>query len=106
MAICMPLSLLLLFTLYFVLVKWIYPNRMKSDPSTKSMIKSEVNKLGNMSAAEKRVLIIFICTAALWITKDLINKLNVIKLDDTVIVLAGAVALFDCPSGEKTKKLF
>jgi sodium-dependent dicarboxylate transporter 2/3/5 len=104
MLICTPLSLLLLFALYIVLVKWLYPNKMKSDETTKALIKNEVYKLGKISAAEKRVLIIFICTASLWIFKDLINKLNLVKLDDTIIALAGAFALFVCPSGKENKE--
>lgn len=99
MKICMPLSILLLFILYLVMVKWLYPNKMRSDAATKELIKTEVKKLGNFSVAEKRVLIIFLCTAALWITKDIINKYAPIKLDDTMIALIGAVSLFICPAG-------
>jgi sodium-dependent dicarboxylate transporter 2/3/5 len=40
----------------------------------------------------------------LWITKDLINKTNLIKLDDTMIAMAGALALFICPAGEYNKE--
>jgi sodium-dependent dicarboxylate transporter 2/3/5 len=56
-----------------------------------------------LSAAEKRVLIIFVCTALLWIFKDLINELNWVELDDTMIAIMGALALFLCPSGDKNK---
>lgn len=104
MAICMPLSVLLLFLLYWVMVKWLYPNGMKADAATRSLINDEVTKLGAMSSSEKRVLIIFIGTALLWITKDLINKLGWVKLDDTMIALMGALALFICPAGEGKKE--
>jgi anion transporter len=96
---CAPLALLLLFTLYFVMTKWLYPNQLKADMETRSVIKSEIKALGPISRAEVRVLIVFSCTATLWITKDLINALNLIKLDDTMIAMAGALALFICPSG-------
>lgn len=101
MMICMPLAIILLLTFYFVMVKWLYPNGMKADEGTKAMIRNEVNGLGKMSVAEKRILIIFICTAALWITKDLVNKIGLFKLDDNMIALMGAIALFIFPSGEK-----
>lgn len=104
MIICMPLSILLLLILYWVMVKWLYPNGMKADASTKQMIRNEVHKLGAFSTSEKRVLVIFLCTATLWITKDLINKLGLIKLDDTMIALIGAIALFICPAGGKKKE--
>jgi solute carrier family 13 (sodium-dependent dicarboxylate transporter), member 2/3/5 len=104
MVICTPLSLLLLFVLYWVMVKWLYPNGMKTDASTKQLIRTEVSKLGVTSVAEKRVLAIFICTAFLWITKDIINKLGGVKLDDTMIALMGAISLFIVPAGNGRKE--
>jgi len=101
MLICMPMAIILLFALYFVMVKWLYPNRIKSDPATHDHIKHELKQLGPLSSAEKRVLTIFICTASLWITKDLINELHWFQLDDTMIAIIGALALFLCPSGER-----
>jgi sodium-dependent dicarboxylate transporter 2/3/5 len=82
------------------MVKWLYPNGMKADASTRQLIRTEVKNLGRFSSAEKRVLVIFVGTAILWITKDLINKLGWIKLDDTMIALIGAIALFICPAGD------
>lgn len=102
---CMPLAILLLFCLYMVMVKWLYPNRMKRDASTTKMIREEVAALGKYSSAEKRVLVIFCCTAALWITKDLVNKFTGLKLDDNMIALAGAVSLFITPSGKNNGAL-
>ncbi len=102
---CVPLAILLLTCLYLVMVKWLYPNRMKADVSATTFIQKEVAGLGKYSTGEKRVLIIFICTAALWITKDLINKFTGIKLDDNMIALIGAVALFITPSGNKSEAL-
>lgn len=99
MILCFPIALLLMLSLYFVMTKWLYPNKLKSDDSTKAVIKGKIDELGPLSKAEKRVLIIFCCTALLWITKDLINALGLIKLDDTMIAVIGATALFICPSG-------
>ncbi len=101
LVICLPLSILLLFCLYVVMVKWLYPNRMKSDEGTKGMISGELNKLGRITLPEKRVFIVFILTATLWITKDLINALNLVKLDDNMIAIIGAVLLFVVPSGKE-----
>lgn len=99
MMICAPVALLLLITLYFVMTKWLYPNRLKSDPSTRDVIRQKIEELGPMKTAEKRVLVIFCFTALLWITKDLINATGVVKLDDTMIAIIGATALFIAPSG-------
>ncbi len=102
MLICTPLAILLLGALYWVMVKWLFPNRIKSDDGTKQLIRNEIQQLGSLSVAEKRVMVIFIATALLWITRGIINDAqNLFKLDDTIIAVMCAVALFICPSGSK-----
>ena len=102
MLICTPLAILLLMSLYWVMVKWLFPNRIKSDDGTKQLIANEIQQLGPISVAEKRVLIIFIGTAFLWITRGIINNgQDWFRLDDTIIAVMCAVALFICPSGYK-----
>ena len=104
MLICTPLAILLLLALYFVLVKWMYPNHIRSSEDANQYISNEVKALGPLSTGEKRVLVIFIATALLWITKDFINKLNWFKLDDNMIAIIGAVSLFAVSSGETKNK--
>ncbi len=99
MLICTPLAILLLASLYWVMVKWLFPNRIKSDHATRQLIRDEIAELGPFSVNEKRVLGIFIATATLWITKDIINaSQSLVKLNDSIIALIGAVALFICPA--------
>ncbi len=105
MLVCLPLSLLLLGCLYLVLTKWLYPNGMKTNAATGEIIQNEINLLGPFSAPEKRVLVIFLSTAFLWITKDLINGLQLFKLDDNMIALMGGIALFATPSGKRGEGL-
>ena len=106
MFICTPLAILLLFSLYIVMTKILYPNKIQSNPATNALIKKELTDLGKMSTAEKRTGIIFLFTAFLWIFKDLINAIGLIKLDDTMIALTGASLLFVVPSGKKESDLF
>jgi solute carrier family 13 (sodium-dependent dicarboxylate transporter), member 2/3/5 len=101
MIICAPIAALLLLSLYFVLTKWLYPNNIKSDAATKTVVRQKIEELGPLKRAEKRVLVIFCATALLWITKDIINAAKLIKLDDTMIAIMGATALFVAPSGMK-----
>lgn len=105
MMLCMPLAILLLISLYWVMVKWLFPNHIKSDMATKHLIKNEIEQLGPLSVSEKRVLIIFIVTASLWITRGIINSSQTwFKLDDTIIAVMCATALFICPSGSNDKE--
>ncbi|HRE50136.1 MAG TPA: DASS family sodium-coupled anion symporter [Flavitalea sp.] len=99
MIICAPIALLLLISLYIVLTKWLYPNRMKKDLATRELIRAKIEQLGPLKPTEKRVLIIFVSTAFLWMFKDLINAIGWITLDDTIIAMLGALALFICPAG-------
>jgi sodium-dependent dicarboxylate transporter 2/3/5 len=104
MVVCTPLSILLMVTMYFILVKWLYPNHIKSNSETKALIHDQYIELGKFSTAEKRVFIIFISTSLLWITKDLINKIHTnFQLDDTIIALMSTILLFMIPSGMKSE---
>lgn len=95
-----PLTIVLLFMLYWVLVKWLYPNNIKHSEKGNHFIKEEIEKLGPLSTPEKRVSIVFIITVLLWIFKDLINSFQkLVVLDDTVIAMMAAVSLFIVPSG-------
>jgi solute carrier family 13 (sodium-dependent dicarboxylate transporter), member 2/3/5 len=99
MMICTPLSILLLFCLYWVMVKWLYPNHITDSNEGRHYIKTELKNLGPLSRQEKRVLVIFCCTAGMWIFRDIINQQPYFQLDDTIIALIGAIALFIVPSG-------
>jgi sodium-dependent dicarboxylate transporter 2/3/5 len=78
----------------------LFPNHLRSNDAAKLYINQEYNSLGRISTAEIRVLIIFSITALLWIFKDLLNRSQgMVKLDDNIIAMNGAVALFIFPSG-------
>ena len=103
MMIGLPVSLLLLFSLYVVLIK-LFPSRIDSNDEMRLLIKNELNALGPMTVPEKRVLYIFITTASLWIFRDLINNTGIVKLDDNMIAVFGALLMFIVPSGNSTKE--
>lgn len=105
MAVCLPIALLLMFMLYIVTVKFLFPNRISSSAEMKAVIGNELKSLGTITVPEKRVLVIFVCTALLWITRELINKNGVVKIDDNMIAIFGALMLFIVPSGKAGGKL-
>jgi solute carrier family 13 (sodium-dependent dicarboxylate transporter), member 2/3/5 len=105
MLLCMPLAILLLLSLYFVMVKWLYPNNIANSSAGKIYIDSQLKEMGALTKQEKRVLAVFCTTALLWITKGIINKAqSFFVLDDTIIALLGAVSLFIVPSGGNIEK--
>jgi solute carrier family 13 (sodium-dependent dicarboxylate transporter), member 2/3/5 len=98
MLVCTPLALLLLAALYFVLTRLMFPNSIKNSAGASSFINDEIKMLGPVSTAEYKVLIVFMITALLWITKDLINRQSYFKLDDNMIAIFGALLLFAIPA--------
>ncbi len=105
MVLFFPLTLVLLLMLYGVLVKIMHPNNIQHNDEASNTIKKAQFQLGTISRPEVRVLLIFIFTVLLWISKDLVNKWQTfLKLDDTVIALLSAVLLFLIPSGNKKNR--
>jgi sodium-dependent dicarboxylate transporter 2/3/5 len=102
MAVCLPIALILLFSLYGVMVHWLYPNHIRPNAAMKQMIDRELRALGPLRAPEKRVLFVFVLTAMLWITRDLVNQLKWFRLDDNMIAIFGALLLFIIPSGDRS----
>ncbi|WP_288954981.1 DASS family sodium-coupled anion symporter [uncultured Polaribacter sp.] len=98
----LPFSILMIATVYFVLVKWMFPCKGILFTSSANLIHEEVEKLGKISKSEKRVLTVFAITVFLWITRTLINSIfPELKLSDTIISLIGAVSLFAIPMSFK-----
>jgi sodium-dependent dicarboxylate transporter 2/3/5 len=96
---CLPIGLLLILALYWVMVKWLYPNRIRSNEMMDALIESEWRALGPLTATQKRVLWIFVLTVLLWMLRVPINQIQSwFDLDDTLIALLGGFALFLCPA--------
>jgi len=98
MTIGLPFSIIMITIIYFVLVKWMFPNKNVQFNASREVIEAELDKLGKISAKEKRVLLIFGVTVFLWIFRTLINKLiPSLALSDTIISMMAAVSIFAIP---------
>jgi sodium-dependent dicarboxylate transporter 2/3/5 len=98
MTIGLPFSILMITITYFVLVKWMFPNKNLKFNASKEVIHSELKKLGSTSGKEKMVLVIFGITVFLWIFRTLINSIfPTLGLSDTMISIFAAIALFSIP---------
>ncbi len=94
----LPFSILMISIIYLVLVKWMFPNKNRQFNASREIIDTELQKLGALSAKEKRVLLIFGITVFLWIFRTLINRLIPnLALSDTIISMSAAIALFAIP---------
>jgi len=98
MLIGVPFSSIMLGFIYLILVKLVYPNGLGKIESAENLIDQEIDKLGPLRSIEKRVLLIFVITMGLWITRIFINGwLPNISLTDTGISLLATFALFAIP---------
>jgi sodium-dependent dicarboxylate transporter 2/3/5 len=93
-----PFAIIMITVIYFVIVKWIYPNHLPEMKDSKTLIKNELEKLGSINKTEKSVLIIFFSAIFLWVFRTLINPLiPALELSDAGISMLAAFALFAIP---------
>jgi len=98
----LPISIILLIICWNYLTKIAFSFKQNEFPGGKAEINKQLASLGKMSYEEKAVLIVFVLTAFFWITRSFLLKKLIPAIDDTIIALIAAIALFLIPS--KTKK--
>lgn len=102
MVIGLPFSIVLVAICYWVLVKWMFPNKNLKFNASKSLIQEEIKKLGPTSGKEKLVLGIFAITVFFWVFRTVINNIfPQLGLSDAIISVSAAVALFSIPYSAK-----
>lgn len=101
MALGLPLSVTMLFITWIYLVKVALPPEIKQLPGGRKLIATELKKLGAVSQAERRILIVFCVVALLWILRGFIHLPALSMIHDTTIAIAGALALFVIPADWK-----
>lgn len=93
-------------------VAWLYMIRfgskitdLKSDIiGQRDVITKELSELGRLSRDEKLVAMVFVITAAAWVTRGLLWKDVFPMIDDATIAIASAISLFVIPSSRSTHK--
>jgi solute carrier family 13 (sodium-dependent dicarboxylate transporter), member 2/3/5 len=98
LSIGLPFSVLLLFVCWQYLVRYAFPLRGLSLPNNKETIHAELTALGRISYEEKAVAMVFGVTAFFWVTKSFILEHIFSEINDTIIAIMGALALFLIPS--------
>lgn len=105
MLVGVPIALVMLVAVWVLLTRVLFRPEIKEIPGGSELIRSELHKLGPMSAGETRVLIIFVLAAVSWVTIPLISE-YMLGLDDPFISDAGiamvvGLLLFLLPGGAK-----
>jgi sodium-dependent dicarboxylate transporter 2/3/5 len=104
MSFALPLSLIMLLFAWLYLTRVAYQLGHNHSEARAAMIKAELEGLGLMSIAEKRVALVFLSVAVLWIVRGLVDIPLLQQLNDSSIAIAAALLLFVLPSGEADKK--
>jgi sodium-dependent dicarboxylate transporter 2/3/5 len=98
----LPLTLVLLPLTWLVLTRLLFRVDFTTSGEGRALLRQMKNDLGVISGPEKRVAAIFLAVAITWMLRPLLARLPGLDLlDDSGIAMAGAVALFLVPSGDR-----
>lgn len=104
MMFALPLSIIMLIVTWVYLTRFAYPSEIKQIPSSKAVLKQEMEELGLMSKEEKIVLFVFCGVALAWMTRGLIEIEQLKLIKDSTIAIGGALLLFIIPSNLKKRE--
>lgn len=95
-----PIAAILLFACWVYLTKFAFPFGNTELHGGRELVDKLLRELGRISRQEKRVLIVFVLTALLWITRSFLIQPFLPAIDDTIIAIASGVVLFVIPAGK------
>lgn len=102
MMVGIPMSALLLPLAWLSLTRWVFRVDFKTSGEGRATLRAMKDDMGTISIPEQRVGIVFVVLALAWIFRPLLIQLPGLSgLDDSGIAMAGAVALFLIPSGDR-----
>ena len=102
MLVGLPLSALMLPLAWLTLTRVVFKVDFRTSGEGKATLRRLKEELGPVTTPERRVAAVFVLMAVAWVTRPMLIKLPGLSgLDDSVIAIAGAIALFVLPSGDK-----
>ena len=106
MLVGLPLSAVMLPLAWLALTRWVFKVDFHTSREGLAELRNMKESMGRITVPEKRVAIVFILMALLWVFRPLLTQVpGLAALDDSGIAMAGAVALFLVPSGSKEDPL-
>ncbi len=103
MMVGLPLSIVMLPLAWIALTRLVFRVEFETSVEGRAELKRMKDDLGSIKAPEIRVAIVFTIMAITWISRPLLAKIpGLSALDDSGIAMAGAIALFLIPSGDKS----
>jgi sodium-dependent dicarboxylate transporter 2/3/5 len=103
MAFGLPLVLVGLPLTYFVLTRLVFSVRREEIEGTRELLERERAVLGPLRGPERRVAIVFVLVALVWVTRPLLQRV-VPGLSDAGIGIGGGLALFLLPAGSSARR--
>jgi len=97
----LPISLVLLFICWQYLTKIAFPMKHIVLNGGREEIYRQLKSLGKITPEERLVLIVFAATAFSWISRTFLLSKVLPGINDTIIAIAGASALFLIPAPSK-----
>lgn len=100
-----PISVFMLFACWFYLTRFAFKFEQKAFPGGKEEIERQLKALGKITTQEKTVLVVFVLVAFAWIFRSFLLTKLLPFIDDTIIAMAAAIALFIIPSKKGSEPL-
>ncbi|MEP5253815.1 MAG: DASS family sodium-coupled anion symporter [Winogradskyella arenosi] len=100
-----PISMVLLLVCWFYLTRYAFKFEQKEFPGGQKEIEKQLKALGKTSYEEKVILGVFALTAVAWISRSFLLVKWLPAMDDTIIAIMAALALFLIPNAKKNKAL-
>jgi solute carrier family 13 (sodium-dependent dicarboxylate transporter), member 2/3/5 len=97
MMIGLPVTVVMLPIAWLMLTRLLFPARDIAIGNAGGALRDEVSSLGSMGPAERWVAVVFAATATAWILREPITLVTGLALDDAMIAIAAALALFAVP---------
>ncbi|MDX1509520.1 MAG: DASS family sodium-coupled anion symporter, partial [Woeseiaceae bacterium] len=106
MMVGVPLTAMMLPLAWLALTRWVFRVDFRTSKEGIAELRRMKQELGPMTTPEKRVGIVFLCMAVLWVARPLLVQIpGLAALDDSGIAMAGGIALFLVPSGDRADPL-